>query len=88
MECRLKVHVVGVASSPSCANFALRRASIDSKGMVSEEAVQTIHDSFYVDDLLKSVDEPEQAVALLSDVKAACSKGNFKLTKISTTQWS
>ena len=53
---RMEVHLFGATSSPSCSNFALRRAADDNKGEFTDEVVKTIKRNFYVDDWPKSVD--------------------------------
>ena len=44
-------------------------------------AVETLQNNFYVDDLLKSLDNERQAIKLIKNVKAMCASGGFKLTK-------
>ncbi len=44
-------------------------------------AVDTILNSFYVDDCLKSVKNAAQAITLYKDLKALCASGGFNLTK-------
>ena len=75
------VHVFGGISSPSCSNYALKRTSIDGKDQFGLEAVKTLQNNFYVDDLLKLVAQEEQAIQLIKNVKAMCLSGGFKLTK-------
>ena len=74
------VHVFGGTSSPSCSNYALKRTSFDGKDQFGLEAAKTLQNNFYVDDLLKSVAQEEQAIQLIKNVKAMCLSG-FKLTK-------
>ena len=40
-----------------------------------------MQNNFYVDDLLKSVAQEDQAIQLIKNVKAMCLSGGFKLTK-------
>ena len=54
-EYQMMVHLFGATSSPSCANFALRRTAEDNQQEFSKEAVNSVKDNFYVDDCLKSV---------------------------------
>ena len=75
------VHVFGGTSSPSCSNYALKRTSIDGKDQFGLEAAKTLQNNFYVDDLLKSVAQEDQAIQLIENVKAICLSGGFKLTK-------
>ena len=78
---KMCVHVFGGTYSPSCSNYALKRTSIDGKDQFGLEAAKTLQNNFYVDDLLKSVAQEDQAIQLIKNVKAMCSSGGFKLTK-------
>ena len=75
------VHVFGGTSSPPCSNYVLKRASINAKDQFGKAATETLQDNFYVDDLLKSLDNERQAIELTKNVKAMCASGGFKLTK-------
>ena len=44
-------------------------------------AAETLQDNFYVDDLLKSLDNEREAIKLIKNVKAMCASEVFKLTK-------
>ncbi|XP_043204840.1 uncharacterized protein LOC122372053 [Amphibalanus amphitrite] len=79
-EYRMKVHLFGATSSPSCANFALHRTAEDNDSL-SREASETIRNNFYVDDVLKSVKDEETAIKLMKDLKVMCALGGFNLTK-------
>ncbi|XP_050688379.1 uncharacterized protein LOC126981407 [Eriocheir sinensis] len=80
-EYRMTVHPFGAKSSPSCANYALRRTVTDHDGQHSLEAQGTILHNFYVDDCLKSADTEEELVKLAHEVQGVCSKGGFELAK-------
>ena len=54
-EFQMMVHLFGAVSSPSCANFALRKTAEDNKEKFNPEVINTVHKNFYVDDCLKSV---------------------------------
>ena len=75
------VHTFGTISSPSCANFALRRTAEDNKDEFGTDAASTLLLDFYVDDMLKSLDEEEETVSLMKRVQKVCDKGGFNLTK-------
>lgn len=47
----------------------------DHKGNFSVEAVDTILNNFYVDDLLKSVDTEVHAIHLYQELKTLCAVG-------------
>ncbi|XP_054763530.2 uncharacterized protein LOC129270153 [Lytechinus pictus] len=80
-ELRMKVHVFGAVSSPSCANYALKRAAVDQADRFPEEIVRTVHQNFYVDDCLCSTSSVEESVQLMSDLIEVCRGGGFHLTK-------
>ena len=50
VECRMHAHIFGATSSPAVAKFALRKTALDNSDSFSEEAVDTVNRSFYVDD--------------------------------------
>lgn len=52
VDFRMMAHLFGATSSPSCANFALRKCAEDNRGHFSEEAMGKILHSFYVDEWL------------------------------------
>ena len=54
-DCSMQVHLFGATSSPTCANFALRKTAEDNGGEFDKETVTTVRKNFYVDDCLKSV---------------------------------
>lgn len=78
---RMKVHLFGATSSPSCANFALRKCAEDHKEQFSQEGVEKVLHCFYVDDCLVSVPTEEEAVALYHDLVSICAKGGLQLNK-------
>ncbi|XP_043958763.1 uncharacterized protein LOC122823332 [Gambusia affinis] len=80
-EYRMGVHLFGATSSPSCANYALRKCAEDNKADFSQQVIDTILYSFYVDDCLVSIDTEEEAISLYSDLRLICAKGGFHLTK-------
>ena len=80
-EYRMTVHLFGATSSPSCANFALRRTASDHGTLFDKQVSHAVHTNFYVDDCLVSKSNEEDAVYLASNLKQLCSKGGFNLTK-------
>lgn len=76
----MAVHLFGATSSPSCANFALRRCAEDNKDF-SKEVIDAILYCFYVDDCLLSVNSEEKAVSLYHNLVAICANRAFSLTK-------
>ena len=80
-EYQMLVHLFGAASSPSCANFALRQTAEDNKENFDPVTVETVKRNFYVDDCLKSVESEEQAIQLQSELRQLPARGGFRLTK-------
>ena len=80
-EYQMNVHLFGAVSSPSCSNFALRRAADDAENHVGRETADVLRKNFYVDDCLHSEESQEAAVQRISSVRSACAAGGFKLGK-------
>ncbi|XP_072164399.1 uncharacterized protein [Diadema setosum] len=80
-EYRMKVHLFGATSSPSCAGFALRKTAEDHQSEYDGDAVDTVRKNFYVDDCLKSVKTKEAAIKLIEDLRRLLNEGGFRLTK-------
>ena len=78
---RMRVHLFGATSSPACANFALKKTAEDNWTEYGSEVKDTIERNFYVDDCLKSVQDADTAVKLSEQLRSACHKGGFHLTK-------
>lgn len=78
MEYQMCVHIFGAKSSPSVANFVVRRiGSLANDKLVSE----TLRDNFYVDDCLKSVQSPAIAENLITNLRHEFAGNGFHLTK-------
>ena len=58
-------HVFGGVSSGACSNLTLKVTAIENKEEFGEEATQTLQNNFYVDNLLKSVENEDMAVQLI-----------------------
>ncbi|KAL7825761.1 hypothetical protein SRHO_G00334990 [Serrasalmus rhombeus] len=80
-EYRMTVHLFGATSSPSCANFALRKCAEDNRDRFGALGINTVLQNFYVDDCLKSVSSEDEAVCLYHDLKGILEKGGFQLKK-------
>ena len=78
---RMKAHLFGGVWSPSCANFALKKAAEEFKCDYPEEVVTTIDENFYVDDCLRSTDSLESATAIALQTKKLLAERGFNLTK-------
>lgn len=75
------MHVFDGTSSPSCCSYVLKRTSIDGEDQFGKSTSETLQDNFYMDDLLKSLDNEWQAIKLIKNVKRMCASGGFKLSK-------
>lgn len=80
-EFQMMVHLFGSISSPSCANFALKKTAEDNRDDFNALTVSTIPRDFYVDDCLKSVESDQTAIPLVGELRQLLSKGGFQLTK-------
>ena len=80
-EFMMTVHLFGGVSSPSCANFALRKTADDNKANFHPQIVRTVDRNFYVDDCLKSVKSEHDAIYLVKNLTELLKKGGFRLTK-------
>jgi hypothetical protein len=50
----------------------------------SELAADTVRENFYVDDCLKAVATPEEAVTLVKDLRSMLAEGGFRVTKFAS----
>ena len=73
-------HVFGAKSSPTCANYGLQQSGRDNK-VEFPEASFTIDRNFYMDDLVKSVDTPQQAIECYRQVVETLKRSGFTLKK-------
>ena len=78
---RMKVHIFGATSSPSCCNYALRTTAQDHISEYDIKTIDTVNKNFYVDDCLKSVQTEHEAVQLVKQLSELLKKGGFHLTK-------
>ena len=74
-------HIFGGVWSASCSNYALRKTATYNADQYGQEAAEVMKSNFYVDDLLKSVDDPKFAMILVKNVIDMCKVGGFHLTK-------
>ena len=73
-------HLFGANSSPTFANYALKRVGLD-KEEVYPIAAKAIQNNFYMDDFIKSVETPEEAIEIFSQLRHLLSQHRFQLTK-------
>ena len=81
-EYEMNVHLFGAISSPSCANFALHQTAADNESKYGTETANVLREDFYVDDLLKSLENDDKAVSMINNVQKMCNSGGFNLTKV------
>ena len=71
-------HVFGAKSSPKCANDALKRVGIEDEFPIAANA---IHNNFYMDDLIKSVETAEEGIEMFNQLQPLLSNHGFELKK-------
>ena len=76
-EFQMLVHLFGATSSPSCANFALRKTAEDNRKNFDLSVIEI----FYVGDCLKSVATIERALHLVKELPRFLERRGFNLTK-------
>lgn len=79
-EYRMAVHLFGATSSPAVATFGLRKLATDHSG-IAPKAAAFLHEDFYVDDGITSVDTQEAAIELIKGAREICAKGKVRLHK-------
>ena len=75
------VHLFGATSSPSVANFCMKKTADDNETRYSDQAIDVLRRSFYVDDMLKSVSTVDEAVSLVKEMQDLLKQGGFVLNK-------
>ena len=81
VNCRMKVHLFGATSSPSCASFCLRQVVQDFSHLHSPLASEIVKNNFYVDDCLASFESEDMAINIVHDLVKLLNRGGFHLTK-------
>ena len=76
-EYQMNVHLFGAVSSPSCANFGLRKTAHELAQEFDFETIDTVRRNLYVNDLLKSVPSESKAIHLTYDLRKLLAKGGF-----------
>jgi hypothetical protein len=80
-EFQMLVQLFGATSSPSCANFALRRTADDNSKEFGIKISEIVKRNFHVDDCLKSVADDDEGVSVANELTALLASGGFHLTK-------
>ena len=78
----MTVHLFGATSSPGCANIGLKTTADKYKEEFGNAAASFVRHDFYVDDGLKSVPSPSEAIDLITKTKGLCERGGFRLHKL------
>ena len=73
-------HVFGAKSSPTCADYEFQQSGGDNK-VEFPEASFMIDRNFYMDDLVKSVDTPQQAIECYRQLVETLKRSGFTLKK-------
>ena len=84
-EYEMNAHVFGAISSPSCANYALKKTANENEEKYGSSAANTLRRNFYVDDMLKSVSSSAEMIDLINRIIGLCDEGGFNLTKFVST---
>ena len=80
-EYRMIKHLFGATSSPSVANFCLRKTAELNCKEFDDVTTETVKRNMYVDDLLKSTKTTEKAIRLVRQLRELLQRGGFRLTK-------
>ena len=73
-------HFFGAQSSRTCANYALKRVAIDNEDEF-RNAAKTIQNNFNMDNFIKSVETPEEAITVFKQLQTLLSKYGLELKK-------
>lgn len=84
-EYRMKVYLFGALSSPGCSNYGMKHLASQNEED-SSSAASFIRKHFYVDDGLLSVKSVGEAIELVKEAQAVCTKGNLHLQKFLIAQ--
>ncbi|KAK3895731.1 hypothetical protein Pcinc_000654 [Petrolisthes cinctipes] len=82
IDCGMRVHLFGAASSPGVATYALRKIADDHGSKYANEASQFVHRNFYVDDGVTSVSSISSACTLIAETQKLLAEGGCKCHKV------
>ncbi|XP_033113563.1 uncharacterized protein LOC117114125 [Anneissia japonica] len=77
IECRMRVHLFGAASSLGCANYGIKYVADLFSYRHGAEAANFMKHNFYVDD----VSSISEAIKLIKNVRKLCADGSLRLHK-------
>ena len=72
-------HIFSAIDSPCCANFALQKTADENRTAFPLETAERVKRNFYVDDLLKSVENIASAIQLARELQELLGRGGFRL---------
>ena len=78
---QMVVHIFGGKDSPCYANYALKRTGRDNFDVYNASTVESVLNSFYMDDFLKPVISEVQAIILCQEMIQVIERGGFNLEK-------
>ena len=73
-------HLFGAKSFPTCANYNLKRVGLDNEKEYPI-AAKAIQNNFYMDDFIKSIETPEEAIEVFNQLQSLLSQHGFELKK-------
>ncbi|PFX20785.1 hypothetical protein AWC38_SpisGene14757 [Stylophora pistillata] len=80
-EYRMVRNLFCVTSSPSVANFYLRKTAQSYQEEFYKEVIETANRNMYVDDMMKSTSTTRKAISLASQLRTLLEKGGFRMMK-------
>ena len=81
---RMRAHLFGAVSSPSCATYGLRSVAKEFEEKYGSSVHEFVSRNFYVDDGLQSVHGESNAQELISNTVSLCKERNIRLHKFSS----
>ena len=79
---KMCVHVFRGVSSGACSHYPWRRTAIENENKYSKDAAETLENNFYVDDMLKSVENEDKTITFMKDMKLMCQYPHKKISEI------
>ena len=74
-------NLFGAGFSGFNANFALRRCADDGIGRYDPDVIRSVHENFYVDDFIMSVNDNATAIKYIKQLRCLLSEGGLRLHK-------
>ena len=74
-------HLFGATSSPSIANFCLKKTAELHGEELEAEAEETVKRNMYVNDMMKSTGSTEIAIVIVSQLRELLERDGFRLKK-------